>query len=153
MRKAALLACVLSAFVLGAVTVSVAGSPGVTEPTRIHVIEHPTTDWVIDVGREGDSTGDLLTFHNALYNATDTKKVGHDQGECIRISAHQGTWECRWIAWLEGGAITVEGPFFDTRDSVMAITGGTGMYRNARGTMALSADPNGTFHFVYNVIP
>ena len=35
--------------------------------------------------------------------------------------------------------MTVEGPFYDTRDSVLAITGGTGAYANARGQMELKS--------------
>ena len=83
-----------------------ASSP--TSVTKIHVIEHATTDAVIDVGDPGDSTGDLLTFHNKLFDATDTNVVGRDQGDCVRIDPAKGTWECRWTNILEGGQITVE---------------------------------------------
>jgi hypothetical protein len=37
-----------------------------TAATTITVIEHATTDKVIDVGKKGDSPGDLLTFHNKV---------------------------------------------------------------------------------------
>ena len=30
---------------------------------------------------------------------------------------------------LKGGQLTVEGPFYDTHNSVLSITGGTGGYR------------------------
>jgi hypothetical protein len=46
----------------------------------INVIEHATTDKVVDVGKKGDSPGDLLTFHNKVYDETDTTGVGTDQG-------------------------------------------------------------------------
>jgi hypothetical protein len=32
-------------------------------------------------------------------------------------------------------------PFYDTRDSVLAITGGTGAYANARGKMKANSMP------------
>jgi hypothetical protein len=38
---------------------------------------------------------------------------------------------------LEGGSITVEGPFFDAGASALAVTGGTRAYRGARGRMRL----------------
>ncbi len=144
-------AAVLGAIVLGAATMAVAtGSQTHRRPLRIHVIEHADTDVVIDTGAPGDSSGDLLTFHNPLFGPGNHARVGRDQGDCIRISPEDGSWECRWVAWLPGGAITVEGPFFDTRGSVLAITGGTGRYRNAQGSMTLAALPSGTaFHFVY----
>jgi len=153
MRRVPLVTAVLGAFVLGAMMVATASRPRLIEPTRIHVVERPISDVVIDTGKEGDSSGDLLTFHNPLFDAGHEVRVGHDQGDCIRISPRQGSWECRWIAWLDGGAITVEGPFYDTKPSVLAITGGTGMYSNARGTMLLKFGAGGTFHFIYNVRP
>jgi allene oxide cyclase len=120
--------------------------------TRVHVIEHAVTDTVIDVGAPGDSTGDLLTFHNKLYNAANATVVGRDQGECIRISPAKGTWECRWTSFLPGGQITVEGPFFDTRDSILAITGGTGRYATAEGDMLLRSRSGGAeFDFIFRV--
>jgi allene oxide cyclase len=122
-------------------------------PQTVHVIEHALTDTVVDTGKKGDSTGDLLTFHNPVFNAADTSQVGRDQGQCIRIVAG-ASWECTWTTFLPGGHITVEGPFFDTRNSVIAVTGGTGVYRNARGAMVLRSRAGGTkFDFVFKLLP
>jgi hypothetical protein len=131
------------------VSVSVAG-PNVT---RLAVIEHATTDTVVDLTTNGDSTGDLLTFHNELFDDGNEIVVGTDQGECVRIEVGV-SWECRWINLLEGGSITVEGPFFDEGPSAMAITGGTGAYRGARGSMRLVArDAAGTeYDFVFRIL-
>ncbi len=145
MKKFAIVASVAAVVVLVAGLVAQARSPrGAARATTVNVIEHAKTDKVIDTGKAGDSTGDLLTWHNKLYDETDTSVVGSDQGECIRISPKQGTWECTWINWLEGGSITVEGPFYDTKDSVLAITGGTGAYANATGEMQLISMNGGT---------
>lgn len=135
--------------VVSLVSVSVAG-PNVS---RLAVVEHATTDTVVDLTTNGDSTGDLLTFHNELFDAGNENVVGADQGECVRIEVGV-SWECRWINFLEGGSITVEGPFFDEGPSAMAITGGTGVYRGARGSMRLvSRDAAGTeFDFVFRIL-
>ena len=129
--------------VAGLATLALAGgavaASSSTSVTKIHVIEHATTDAVIDVGDPGDSTGDLLTFHNKLFDATDTNVVGRDQGDCVRIDPAKGTWECRWTNILEGGQITVEGAFSDLHDTVIAITGGTGAYATAQGDAKLHA--------------
>jgi allene oxide cyclase len=122
-------------------------------PTTITVIEHPTTDRVIDVGREGDSPGDLLTFHNRVYDEADEVPVGRDQGYCVRIYPHRGTWECTWTTFLADGQITVHGPFFDTADTILAITGGTGAYTAARGEMEIQALPDGNYRFVFHLVP
>ncbi len=114
-------------------------SSGITGPVTITVVEHATTDKVIDVGKTGDSTGDILTFHNNLYDATDTSQVGTDQGQCVRESPKAGTWECWWTTSLANGQITIEGPYLDASNTVLAaVTGGTGLYENARGSMAAS---------------
>ena len=120
--------------------------------TTVHVIEHATTDTTIDVGPSGDSTGDILTFSNDVFDETNTTKVGHDQGECIRINVVDGSWECRWITFLKGGAITVEGPFYDAKNSVLPITGGRGKFKDASGSMKLAALASGTeYDFVFTV--
>jgi len=121
-------------------------------PTVIRVVERATTDEVIDVGAAGDSAGDLLTFANKLYDKSNTSKIGRDQGSCIRISPKRGIWQCSWTSWLDGGSITVEGPFYDTREGNLAITGGTGSFRNASGVMHLGfRDDAAEFDFIYSI--
>ena len=102
-----------------------------------------------------DTTGDLLTFHNPIYNATNTARVGADQGDCIRISVAAGTWECRWLTRIGSqGSIMVEGAFNDDHDTVLAVTGGTGAFRNARGQMALHYRPKAkVYDFVFSLLP
>jgi allene oxide cyclase len=146
---------VVSALVaMGVLTFAVvsAGGSGGSGGKVIHVVEHATTDATTDTGDPGDTSGDILTFANDVFDASDSTKVGTDQGYCIRITA-PGSYECNWTTFLEDGQITVEGPFFDTSDSVVAITGGTGAYRNARGQMVLKARNGGTeFDFIFRVI-
>jgi len=122
----------------GGLGVAAAGS-GITGPVIETVVEHAKTDKVIDVGKKGDSTGDILTFHNDVYDETDATKVGTDQGQCTRMSPKDGTWECWWTTSLPDGQITIEGPYLDASNAVLAaVTGGTGQYENARGTMEAS---------------
>lgn len=137
------------ALVVSLVSASVAG-PHVT---RLEVVEHATTDTVVDLTTNGDSTGDLLTFHNELFDESNTDVVGSNQGDCVRIEVGV-SWECRWVNFLEGGSITVEGPFFDAGPSALAITGGTGDYRGARGSMRLVAanDAATEFIFVFRIL-
>ncbi len=142
-------ASAIGAFALGAAS----ASSQLTAPTTITVVEHSEHDTVIDVGKKGDSTGDILTFHNAVYDATDTAKAGKNQGQCVRERPRAGTWECWWTTSLRDGQITVEGPFSDTEDTVFAVTGGTGLYANARGSMNVKAIHGGakyrqTFHLI-----
>ena len=114
------------------------------------VIEHPDTDVTTDTGATGDSVGDVLTFANGVFDANDSAKVGTDNGYCIRTVAGEA-YECNWTTFLAKGQITVEGPFYDAKNSTLAITGGTGRYRHVRGTMDLKAMPDGKFQFVFHL--
>ena len=111
---------------------------------KIQLIEHADTDATLDLGVKGDSVGDLLTFANPVYDAANKAQVGSDQGYCVRVIAGK-SWECFWTLRLKEGQITIEGPFYDAGDSVMAVTGGTGKYAGAKGSMKLhSRDAKGS---------
>jgi allene oxide cyclase len=141
-RKLALLTA--AALVSSVVVTGFVMSTSATAATTLTVIEHAVSDHVKDVGKTGFGPGDLLTFHNPIYDSTDTTQVGTDQGFCIRItkflSNKRGSWECEWTTFLESGAssITVESPYYDTGLGVGAITGGTGTYVGASGSLDLS---------------
>ncbi len=55
---------------------------------------------------------------------------------------------------LSDGRITVEGPFLDSADSMLAVTGGTGKYAGVRGEMLLHArNAGGTaYDFKYSLM-
>lgn len=130
-------------------TLALAGSAS-AETTKL--VERATTDVVTDTGAEGDSVGDILTFANELFDESNASKVGTDNGWCVRTVVG-AAWECFWTATLAGGQITVEGPFLDAGDSVLAITGGTGAYASASGEMKLHArNADGSeYDFVYEL--
>ena len=156
MRKALVLGAIVAAVVLVAGLVAGAVGARVRAPERIHVIEHATTDTEIDTdgtGGTSDSEGDLLTFHNQVYNAADTNVVGRDLGGCVLVVVG-AAYDCTWTTFLPGGQIRVAGPFSFTHDTKLAITGGTGRFANARGSMELSSRAGGTeFDFIFNVEP
>ena len=120
----------------------------------MELVEHVVNEALTDHPPMGDSAGDVLTFANQLYDKANTKQVGTDQGYCLRVDVGK-SFECTWTAFLADGQITVAGPFFDAKESTLAITGGTGAYKDARGEMDLGFrdTPMGTveYDFVYRV--
>ncbi|MER3555399.1 MAG: Allene oxide cyclase [Meiothermus sp.] len=122
-------------------------------PLTLRVVEHADTDAVTDTGAKGDSVGDVLTFANKVFDAGNRKQIGTDNGHCLRTVVGQA-WECFWTLTLGNGSLTVEGPFYDTKDSVLAVTGGTGTYLGAKGEMRLHArNAKGTeYDFVYRIL-
>ena len=119
---------------------------------KLHLVEHAKSDATAHVGKGADNRGDVLTFANDVFDATNKTKVGTDQGFCIRIMAGKA-FECLWTLSLAGGQITVEGPFYDADDSVLSVTGGIGKFAGVRGQMGLHArDAEGTeYDFNYTL--
>jgi hypothetical protein len=118
----------------------------------VHVIEHAITDFEAPGAGGKDVKGNILTFNNPVFNTADKRQVGHDEGFCVRLAPKPGIWECLWTTFLKGGQITVQGPYYDTRNSVLSITGGTGAYRNARGQMQLkSRDGGKKYDFIFQL--
>jgi hypothetical protein len=140
-------------------TAAVVATTSSAQPVRahkagatIHVVEHAITDTEIPTGGGKDVKGNILTFNNPVFDSADKKQVGHDEGFCTRIAPKQGIWECLWTTFLKRGQITVQGPFYDTRNSILSITGGTGAYRSARGEMVLNSRNGGKeYDFIFKL--
>ncbi len=99
----------------------------------------------LDLGEADFSEGDQFVFTNDLLRG-DTK-VGEDGGWCIVTRLTQegaATMECHGVNSLPGGLITVQGMVtyapgeeIKAEPYHFAITGGTGKYRTARGTVRI----------------
>lgn len=120
---------------------------------QIKVVERPVGEVTVDLAAKGDSVGDMLVFANELFDAANKTKVGSDQGYCVRTVVGK-SWECFWTTMLKDGQITIEGPFMDTGDSLFIVTGGTGKYAGAKGSLKLhprDATPTG-YDFTYDLL-
>ena len=120
---------------------------------QISVVERPLNETTVHRSGERDTVGDLLVFANKVYDAANKVEFGSDQGYCVRTVAGK-SWECFWTLLLKAGQITVEGPFMDSGDSLLAVTGGTGKYAGARGSLKLhprDATPTG-YDFIYDLL-
>jgi allene oxide cyclase len=143
-------ACTLAALSVTAALVGTSLANAATE--QLNLVEHASSDAVLDLGAKGDSVGDILTFANEIYDEANKEKVGEDNGWCVRTVAGKA-WECFWTLTVKEGQITVEGPYLDAGDSVVAVTGGTGEYSGVRGEMQLHArDAKGSeYDFKYSL--
>ena len=68
-------AAAVIALVLGpvAAVASTSSPSGSNSPVIIHVVEHAITDTVQEFHPPKESIGDVLCWHNPVYNATDSK--------------------------------------------------------------------------------
>src|SRR5262249_27379746 len=67
----------------------------VHRPIVIHVVHHALTNTVQQFHPPKNSRGDVLSFHNPVFNAANTRQIATDNGYCIRTVATDMTeWEC-----------------------------------------------------------
>ena len=120
---------------------------------QIKVVERAVGETTVDLAAKGDSVGDMLVFANGIFDAANKTQIGTDQGYCVRTIVGK-SWECVWTLTLKAGQITVEGPFLDVGDSLFAVTGGTGSYVGAKGSLKLHPrDPTPTaYDFTYDLL-
>jgi allene oxide cyclase len=142
----------LTLLLASALVLTVASLPAAAAE-RIEVVERALTDATLDLGAKGDSAGDLLTWANPLFDAANKNQIGTDQGYCVRVAVGK-SWECTWTNLLKDGQIMVEGPFYDDKDSLLTIIGGTGKYAGAKGSMKLHArDAMGSsYQFIFELL-
>ncbi|TGD90764.1 Allene oxide cyclase [Mycolicibacterium sp. CH28] len=125
---------------LAAASLGTAGTAAAASQEFV-AIEHAGTNPVTDIGTAGDSTGDILTFSNEVFDAGNVDRIGTSQGSCVRTVVAV-KWECTWSVSLADGQITLQGPYYDSGASTFAVTGGTGAFGTAAGELVVS--PIGT---------
>ncbi len=102
------------------------------------------TDTVQEFHPPKESLGDMLGWHNLVYNASNTRQIATDNGYRVRTVAIGKTeWECAGQPCFPAARSPSKAPYYDDgTDSALAITGGTGRYTGAEGTMLLDATGN-----------
>jgi type II secretory pathway pseudopilin PulG len=114
---------------------------------RLVFLTHTVQQAYIDVGAQGPSLGDYQVFSHELFK--DSRKVGTDGGTCtvtnVPTPGTSGgtTSQCLVTSWLPKGQITTLGLVTFPAQGLpepftVAITGGTGAYRTARGVLTVT---------------
>lgn len=133
-----------------AVTVMAASAMALASPPAFADLEadtftlkvKTTAEHYEDVGRRGESIGDTLVFGEKLFH--EGERVGTSAVICHVTKARAGT--IRLLCWatlsLRGhGDLTIHGKVVFREEGpaqqVLAVTGGTGTYLGASGTMTL----------------
>ena len=155
MRKKLLIGACLGVVGLAAGTVAVASaSPDIASAQTIALTGHITQFTPLDLGATGPSQGDEFVFSGTLSNRSDTQ-VGHFGGYVVLVktgTAAQG--EASVTFALSGGQITFQN--LQPQRAVpfeTAVTGGTGMFKNARGEGTVTETSSTTFTVVLHLIP
>jgi allene oxide cyclase len=116
-------------------------------------VDRASTASIVDVGDPGDSVGDIRTSHDLLYDGTG-KLMGRTLSDCTRVRPNKGAWVCLWTIQILGkGSLTLEGPLLDSRNSVLAVTGGTGAFLSARGQVLLRQTSSSRWNLRFQLVP
>jgi hypothetical protein len=100
--------------------------------TRLVLIARFVEETFVDTPPEGEeNAGDTVLFTEDLFTPGG-RPVGHDQVRCTFMFREESF--CEASAVLTGrGEIVVEGVFGAEQRPSLAVVGGTGQFRNARG--------------------
>ena len=139
----------VGALVLTATAVPVSADD--LDTNRFQVTERTGTQRFEDVGKPGASVGDSVTYMQRLFHHGN--RVGREDGRCDVTQSIKSTVTNHCMFTLTFGArgqIAVQGTFvLDFKRSsavnVLAITGGTGAYNGAAGSirvMTAKGEPN-----------
>ena len=91
----------------------------------------------VDTGAAGRSPGDLEVSTVSLYNKAIRKKpLGHGQLVCVLVG--NDFRNCNGTFVLPAGKIVVSGGLIYRGLYDLAVTGGTGLYNNVRGTLTVT---------------
>lgn len=144
------LACLIG--LIGGTVVANAGAD-ITSPETFTVVGTVIKDRFVDVGKQGDSPGDVLVFVEKLTDESDA-----DMGKArIQCTAHIGPWAiCIGTFNITGrGEIVGEGmvPFGpDVTSFDVPVTGGTGDFSNVRGSVTVEPTDTGEVD-TFDLIP
>ena len=144
-------------------TTSASSSPsgkhdrGSAEVLRVVVKE--VSEQYLDLGAPDFSEGDQFIFTNDLYSGD--RKIGEDGGVCVVTRLTQegaATLACNGVNTLPGGQVAVQGLVtygpeeeFKADPYHVAITGGTGKYRKARGTVRIQETAGHEYPVVFRI--
>jgi hypothetical protein len=109
-------------------------TPLLTGPGTIRITSREVSDTFVDVGKRGMTPGDTQIVREQLFNTRITPKpIGHAEIVCTFTVA--SSRYCSGTFFLPKGKIVVAGPIYYRQLYELAVTGGTGLYDNVRGSL------------------
>lgn len=143
----------------GAVATAVAapalvGTAAASRTQSFTVHAHGLKQSSIDVGDKGFSAGDYDVHTDRLMR--NGHKVGWDSATCLVTRlAKTADESCHWVMHLRHGQIVADGVVRSGQQGpgtfTLAITGGTGRYDDARGSLSITATSGNTVPITVNV--
>jgi hypothetical protein len=144
-------------------TLVIRSASAIDSARTITVIAPDTEQRELDFRPKGPSQGDLLVFAGPLRNAANTRTIGRIDGTCVTTSNPAGPDQERRNCTITssfdrpnppGAEIAVQGVGrVEAEDVLMAVTGGTRNFQNARGQALVDYTTTGQITITYSLIP
>jgi hypothetical protein len=113
------------------------GSPALANPGTITLTSRAVKLQFIDRGPPGRGAGDLTVKRFLLYNkGIRVRAIGHADLVCTYTTRY--AQQCSGTYSLPKGKIVASGAFEYPQYHEVAVTGGTGLYDNVRGTLTVT---------------
>jgi hypothetical protein len=104
-----------------------------TGPAIVRITDRQLTQKRVDLGPRGTSPGDLEIVRHRLFDRA-RNVIGRSELVCTFVDNRRSR-SCRGTYILPRGKIVVGGSLQYHQFYVLAVTGGTGLFDNARGTL------------------
>lgn len=136
LKRLAIMGALTGVAALAAGSVAPATGHGEHGDDTIRVISTNTEEEFVDTGESDFTLGDSFVFTSRL--SKDGRTVGHTGVECTVTSVAREETQCLGSAKFRDGQITVQGLLSgEPQRFSFAITGGTGDYEGAEGTLVV----------------
>jgi hypothetical protein len=113
-----------------------------TGPAQIRVTARQVASTEIDLGRRGQSPGDMQITAAQIYNVRVTPRpIGSYELICTTVRTVSRS--CQGTIVLPRGSVVVAGTMRHRPLYQLAVIGGTGLYDNARGTLTVTRTGTG----------
>ena len=134
--KLPVFAGISGALLVGVFTLT--GAQALDRPGTIRITDSELRHAHVDAGPAGKSIGDLDVYTVLLYNKRiRAKAIGRATMTCIAVGATGQS--CTATYFLPKGAIVTQGVITSRFIYELAVVGGTGLYRNVRGTLTVTS--------------
>jgi hypothetical protein len=122
--------------------------PATTQMMSFTATQGPRDEHFIDLSPRGPSAGDRVALVSTLRR--DGKVAGRLSGDCAWTNVKFEILQCEVVLVLPDGRVTLQGAYANERipyvggtREVYAVTGGSGAYEGATGTMSRTSGRGG----------